>query len=148
MGVSGPTSGPPATQETNPCARRPTRSGPPTPAGIRAAWDRLCGRPEPDPPPATPARPELTADELEAYERLDGQHDRRRGMPMCERCGSRRGEDDSTLHRRWCESCDQQWIEEEVCTPLVARMGRRKARQLLKACVKGELRLSDRKVAL
>lgn len=120
------------------------------PGLIRALWDWMTGRT----PPAAAAEPpdepdpELSRaalDELAVATRI---RNCRAGMPMCERCGSRRGEDDSTMHRRWCESCDLTWIEEEICYPLVARMGRRKARELLKACVRGELRLSDRKCAL
>jgi hypothetical protein len=111
-------------------------------------WDRLCGRPAepPAPPPVEPAGPTEEADaRLAAY--LD-QRARARGIPMCAKCGSRRDADGGVLHRKQCGPCSLEWLEDTIAWPLVARMGRKKARELLKAVVKGELRLCDRKTAL
>jgi hypothetical protein len=123
--------------------------GPARPAGFfRLLWDRLFGRPAG--PPAPPAEPEPEPSP-EADARLEAfldQRARSRGIPMCAKCGSRRDADGGVLHRRWCGSCDLEWIEDTICWPLAARMGRKAARELLKAVVRGELRLSDRKSAL
>lgn len=58
----------------------------------------------------------------------------------CERCGGIRGdEDEATMHRRWCSTCDLSWVEGAILAPLVARLGRRGARKALKALVRGEI---------
>jgi len=101
------------------------------PGAIRAALAWLMGRATPPPAPAA-------ADHI-AEERawLRRQAD---NMPKCERCGSLRSEDDATMHRRWCGNCDLLWLEEQICAPLVARLGRRGARRALRALVRGEIR--------
>lgn len=96
---------------------------------LRAAWGRLRGRPA----PAAPGPVDWSEAERSWLRRRD------EGLPRCERCGSLRSEDDATMHRRWCGNCDLQWIEEQICAPLVARLGRRGARKALRALVRGEI---------
>jgi hypothetical protein len=122
---------------------------PARPAGFfRRLWDRLTDRqPEPTgPPPAeAPILSPAAIDNIEAWQQ---ERDRQSGRPMCAKCGSRRDVDGGVLHRRWCQSCDTDWLEDTIAWPLVARMGRKKARELLLAVVRGELRLCDRKTAI
>jgi hypothetical protein len=114
------------------------------PAGFfRSAWAWLRGRTDPGPTRRADPEPDIVMPDIEdaaAVARWLRQKDRQSGKPMCERCGSLRSEDDAIMHRRWCGSCDTEWVEESILSPLVARMGRRGARRALKALARGEIR--------
>lgn len=48
-----------------------------------------------------------------------------RPSPYCARCGVvLESEDVDALHKGWCYDCDAYWFEEEICKPLVRRLGK------------------------
>lgn len=64
-------------------------------------------------------------------------------LPRCEECGGVRTDAEAIMHRRWCSSCDMQWVEDWILYPLIARLGRKGARRALTALVRGEIGLPD-----
>jgi hypothetical protein len=96
-----------------------------------------CG-PGPDDDPAMPDVKSPAAFAAWLRDR-DARRDDAAGRPRCRECGAVRKEDDGVMHRHLCSSCDLQWIEDSICWPLIARLGRKGARKALLSLVRAEI---------
>jgi hypothetical protein len=108
---------------------------PEDPGPIRSLWDRLTGRPDPEPAIILP-----DVDDVEALSKWVRGRALASGKDLCRRCGcvvgDEPGETCGLLDRRLCYACDVTWLEDEVLRPLVKRLRRRGTRRALRRLVR------------